>query len=211
MYFRYDTTFPPGVHESIFNLENGPGLRWTNGVPDRLVVTLARMNNLLEDFGPAVDPEVIAKLEMEIKGFKSIVVASTDPDSEVGRLVVQESWRQAAYIYLYMGLSGCNSHDPRVMKAHDEFMGLLTRTKPGRIPDSFLVLPLPILGIATRHPDERELLKGRMLAIPECARKGTTGNQFIRMLEFIWGLADEFGRPTTWSDLRLASSYVAGV
>ncbi|KAJ1300278.1 hypothetical protein OPQ81_005105 [Rhizoctonia solani] len=211
MYFRYDTTFPPGVYETIFNLEHGPGLRWTNGIPDRLVITLARMNNLLEDFGSFVDPAVIRELEMEIAGFKSILVASTDPSLAVGRLVVQESWRQAAYIYLYMGLCGADSHDARVINAHQTFMDCLTGTKPGRIPDSFLTLPLPILGIATRLPEDQELLKRRMLALPECSRKGTTGHQFVRMLEYMWTIANESGRPNTWSDLRLASLYVTGV
>ncbi|CAE6498290.1 unnamed protein product [Rhizoctonia solani] len=211
MNFRYDTTFPPGVHESIFNIENGPGLRWTNGIPDRLVITLARINTLLEDFGSVVDPSVIKELELEIKGFKSFAVASADPSLVTGRLVVQESWRQAAYIYLYMGLCGADSHDARVIKAHTTFMELLMRTKPGRIPDSFLILPLPILGIATRNTDDQDLLKGRMLALPECTRKNTPGSQFIRMLEFIWGSGNETGRPATWSDLRLASLYVADV
>ncbi|CAE6406633.1 unnamed protein product [Rhizoctonia solani] len=211
MNFRYDTTFPPGVHEAIFNIENGPGLRWTNGIPDRLVITLARMNALLEDFGSVVDREVIKELELEIKGFKTFAVASADPDLTAARLVVQESWRQAAYIYLYMGLCGADSHDARVVRAHTTFMELLTRTKPGRIPDSFLVLPLPILGIAARNPDDQEILKRRMLAMPECTRKNTPGNQFIRMLEFVWGLCGENGQPATWSDLRLASLYVANV
>ncbi|KEP50084.1 fungal-specific transcription factor domain protein [Rhizoctonia solani 123E] len=211
MNFRYDTCFTPGVYASVFDLEQGPGPRWCYGVPDRLVIIFARMNALLEDFGSGVDMREVRELEAEIKEVKPIVVASADPILAVGRLVVQESWRQAAYIYLYMGLCGANSHDARVIKAHDDFMEVFVRTKPGRIPDSFMVLPLPILGIATRHPDDQELLKRRMLALSECARRGTTGNQFIRMLECIWGLVNDSGRPTSWSDLRLASLYVAGV
>ncbi|CAE6398901.1 unnamed protein product [Rhizoctonia solani] len=211
MNFRYDTTFPVAVYVSVFDIEQGPGTRWVYGVPDRLVILFARMNALLEDYGPDVDLRVIRELEAEIKAVRPIVVASADPSLAVGRLVVQESWRQAAYIYLYMGLCGADSSDARVIKAHGDFMEVFLRTKPGRIPDSFLVLPIPILGIATRHPDDQELLKRRMLALPECARRGTTGNEFIRMLECIWGLTNHSGRPTTWSDLRVASLYVAGV
>ncbi|CAE7183088.1 unnamed protein product [Rhizoctonia solani] len=211
MNFRYDTTFVLGVYASVFDLEQGPGTRWVYGVPDRLVITFARMNTLLEDFGPSVDPRVIEELEAEIREVKPIVIASAYPSLAVGRLVVQECWRQAAYIYLYMGLCGADSHDARVIKAHDDFMEVFIRTKPARIPDSFLVLPLPIIGIAARRPSDQRLLASRMLALPECARKGTTGNQFIRMLECIWGLVNESGRPSTWSDLRLASLYVAGV
>ncbi|KAL5641767.1 hypothetical protein ACGC1H_002023 [Rhizoctonia solani] len=226
MNFRYDTSFAVGVYASVFDLEQGPGPRWCYGVPDRLVILFARINALLEDFGSGVDMRVVRELEAEIKAVKPIVVASADPSLAVGRLVVQESWRQAAYIYLYMGLCGADSHDARVIKAHGDFMEVFLRTKPGRIPDSFMVLPLPIvspnlahytsltheqLGIATRHPDDQELLKRRMLALPECARRGTTGNQFMRMLECIWGVVNDSGRPTRWSDLRLASLYVTGV
>ncbi|CUA75436.1 Protein SIP4 [Saccharomyces cerevisiae S288c] [Rhizoctonia solani] len=211
MNFRYDTTYGFGVYESIFDLENGPGTRWVYGVPDRLIIIFARMNALLEEFGSGVDLRIVRELETEIKETRAIVVASTDPSLAVGRLVVQECWRQAAYIYLYMGLCGADSHDARVIKAHGDFMEVFLRTKPGRIPDSFLVFPLPILGIATRHPDDQDLLKRRMLALPECARKETSGNQFIRMLECMWQLASQSGRPTIWSDLRLASLYVAGV
>ncbi|CAE6341409.1 unnamed protein product [Rhizoctonia solani] len=211
MNFRYDTTFPRGVHESIFNIENGPGLRWTNGIPDRLVITLARMNALLEDFGSTVDRSVIKELELEIEGFKTFAVASADPNLAAARLVVQESWRQAAYIYLYMGLCGADSRDARVVKAQNMFMEMLMRTKPGRIPDSFLVLPLPILGIATQDPNDQEMLRRRMMAMTECSRKNTPGNQFIRMLDFIWGLVNETGQPATWPDLRMASLYVADV
>ncbi|CAE6397476.1 unnamed protein product [Rhizoctonia solani] len=195
MNFRYDTTYASGVYESIFDLENGPGTRWVYGVPDRLLILFARMNTLLEEFGSCVDSRMIRDLEMEIKEAKSIVVASTDPSLAIGRMVVQECWRQVAYIYLYMGLCGADSHDARALRVHGDFMEIFLRTKPGRIPDSFLVFPLPTLGIATRHPDDQELLKRRMLALPECARKGTAGNQFIRMLEYV----------------RLASLYVAGV
>ncbi|KAL5641768.1 hypothetical protein ACGC1H_002023 [Rhizoctonia solani] len=102
MNFRYDTSFAVGVYASVFDLEQGPGPRWCYGVPDRLVILFARINALLEDFGSGVDMRVVRELEAEIKAVKPIVVASADPSLAVGRLVVQESWRQAAYIYLYM-------------------------------------------------------------------------------------------------------------
>ncbi|EUC58961.1 fungal zn(2)-cys(6) binuclear cluster domain protein, putative, partial [Rhizoctonia solani AG-3 Rhs1AP] len=210
MNFRYDTTFDPEV-ASAFEPENGWNMCWLYGVPDRLIIIFARMNALLEDFGPGVDPRVIKGLEAEINEVKSVTVASADSSLAFGRLVVQECWRQVAYIYLYMGLCGADSLDARVIRAHGEFMNMLIRTKPGRIPDSFLVLPLPVLGIAAYHRHDQEFLKRRMLALPECARKGTSGNEFIRMLECMWGLVDHSGKPLTWFHLRLASLYVTGV
>ncbi|CAE6371438.1 unnamed protein product [Rhizoctonia solani] len=211
MNFRYDTTMMHEIQEPVFSLENGPGMRWLYGIPDKLTIILARMNGLLEDFGSSVDHKIVKELETDIRDVETATLPSADPSLAFGRLVVQECWRQVAYIYLYMGLCGADSHDARVVKVHGQFMEIFKRTKPGRIPDSFLVLPLPIIGTATRHPEDQELLKRRMLRLPECSRKGTSGNQFIRMLETMWGLVNESGRPTTWSDLRLASLYVAGV
>ncbi|KAL5641764.1 hypothetical protein ACGC1H_002022 [Rhizoctonia solani] len=144
MNFRYDTTYHSGVHASMFETEHGWELRWLYGVSERLIIIFARMNALLEDFGPGVELSVIKELEAEVKGVKSITVASADPSLAVGRLVVQECWRQVAYIYLYMGLCGADCLDARVIKAHSEVMKMLVSTKPGRIPDSFLVLPLPV-------------------------------------------------------------------
>ncbi|KDN46940.1 hypothetical protein RSAG8_04017, partial [Rhizoctonia solani AG-8 WAC10335] len=44
MYFRYDLEFPSWMVEEFLNADDVPGLRWLIGVPDRLIVTLARMN-----------------------------------------------------------------------------------------------------------------------------------------------------------------------
>ncbi|KAF8708461.1 hypothetical protein RHS03_04447, partial [Rhizoctonia solani] len=206
MNFRYETAIMPGI-----DIENSPGMRWVYGIPDRLAIILARMNGLLEDFGSNVDHRIIKELEAGISSVETVVSAPDDSNLDFGRLVVQECWRQVAYIYLYMGLCGANSHDVRVVDAHATFMDIFLRANPGRTPDSFLILPFPVLGIATRHPHDQELLRRRMLALPECSRRGTTGNQFIRMLEAIWGSINESGQPTTWSDLRLASLYIAGV
>ncbi|ELU40842.1 hypothetical protein AG1IA_05130 [Rhizoctonia solani AG-1 IA] len=179
MNFRYETAIMPGI-----DIENSPGMRWVYGIPDRLAIILARMNGLLEDFGSNVDHRIIKELEAGISSVETVVSAPDDSNLDFGRLVVQECWRQVAYIYLYM-LSGA-----------------------GFYPSSHVSKQL---GIATRHPHDQELLRRRMLALPECSRRGTTGNQFIRMLEAIWGSINESGQPTTWSNLRLASLYIAGV
>lgn len=102
MFFEYNVTFTPQIDKSVFSLEDGPGLRWLYGVPDRLVITLARMNTLLEAFGSHVDPRTVKELEAEIGDFEPVVSASVDPVLTIRRLVVQECWRQAGFIYLYM-------------------------------------------------------------------------------------------------------------
>ncbi|KAH7345518.1 hypothetical protein B0J17DRAFT_713087 [Rhizoctonia solani] len=127
MFFRYDLDFLSSQDEAFIKSGNGLGLRWLYGVPDRLMIALARMNSLIEDFGNRVDSDTIHELEEEIAACTPIVIvgAGTDPALNVGRIMVQEAWKMVAQVYLYMGLCGANSLDPRVIKVQRKFMGLL--------------------------------------------------------------------------------------
>ncbi|CUA68339.1 hypothetical protein RSOLAG22IIIB_07861 [Rhizoctonia solani] len=104
MYFRYNLAFPSPTIESILNADDGPGLRWLIGVPDRLIVTLARMNTFLEEHGPRLGPVHVQALEKEIMACSTAFSSGygADPTLALGRIVVQESWRLVASIYLYM-------------------------------------------------------------------------------------------------------------
>jgi hypothetical protein len=119
--------------------------------------------------------------------------------------------------------------------AHNYFMKIFKTVKPGRHPDLFLVLPMVIvsvpfwrpskysqppltcefflkqLGISARRLEDRNLIRERMLSLPDCARPNTLGNEVVRMLDDIWTQADLLGRPAVWSDLRLACLRVTGM
>ncbi|KEP45864.1 putative fungal zn(2)-cys(6) binuclear cluster domain protein [Rhizoctonia solani 123E] len=193
MFFRYDVNYPPHLSDISFSTDDGPGLRWLYGVPDWLMVILARMNTLLEDYGSCLDPTVATGLEEEIRSKRTIVAAGVDPSLSMGRIVVQESWRLAALIYLFMALCGADSKDTRVTKVHSKFMKLYTGVEPRRIPDSFLVLPMLILGLPA-PVKERKLIRERMLDLMECSRPNTFGNEVVRILDDTWARADERGR-----------------
>ncbi|CAE6502976.1 unnamed protein product [Rhizoctonia solani] len=194
MFFRYDITYPPHLSESSFNTEDGPGLRWLYGVPDWLMVILARMNTLLEDYGGCVDAEVAKGLEEEIRSKRTIVAGSVDPSLSMGRIVVQESWRFAALIYLFMALCGADSKDARITRVHSKFMKLYTGVEARRLPDSFLVFPMLVLGLPASRTDDRTLIRTRMLDLMECSRPNILGNDVVRILDDIWARADERSR-----------------
>ncbi|CAE7130224.1 unnamed protein product [Rhizoctonia solani] len=78
MFFRYNVEFTPQVTESMMYIENHLGLQWLYGVPDRLVVTLARMNALREDFGFCVDGIYIREIEEEIASFRALGGANSE-------------------------------------------------------------------------------------------------------------------------------------
>ncbi|KAJ1310627.1 hypothetical protein OPQ81_009156 [Rhizoctonia solani] len=205
--FRYNVEFTPDVPESLFSLEDAPGIRWAYGVPDRLILTFAQMNALFEDFGSHVSQEVVDSLEAHIGNMKPILAPSTEPLLSVARMVVQQCWFLAALIYLYMGLCGADSTDERVAKVRANFMRILASVNPQRNPDAFLVFPLIILGVATNNPNQQDIIRRRMLSVSECSRRGTMGNDFVRILDHIWSMR----RPVVWSDLRQACWEVSGV
>ncbi|CAE6424993.1 unnamed protein product [Rhizoctonia solani] len=214
MFFRYDLTFLSPLHEELLDLDEGPGLRWLHGVPDRLIYVLAKMNTLFEDHGSCVASEKIQELEGDIEACKPVVYSSTEDDLplKVGRIVVQESWRLAAYVYLYMasrGLCGADSHDARVVKVHKRFMKLLGTVKPRRNPDAFLMYPMILLGVAASTSEDRSTLLARPWGVSECTKSGTLGNDVVRIVNDIWARTEE--RPAVWSDLRVACLRVTGI
>ncbi|CAE6527750.1 unnamed protein product [Rhizoctonia solani] len=210
MSFRYDLEFLSPRDEELLSAEGGPGFSWSIGAPDLLVITLARMNTFLETHGHSVDSNTVQALEKEIGAFKPILSSNPggDPSLTIKRFVVQESWRLIGYAYLYMGLCGADANDPRVVKFQKLFMKLLETVRPGRNPDSFLVFPLFVMGIATSSPTDRSILLARLWGVSECNQPGTMGNDLVRMLNDIWARTKE--RPAVWWDLRIACMRVIG-
>ncbi|CAE7167723.1 unnamed protein product [Rhizoctonia solani] len=210
MFFRYDLEFSSSQQEKLLCSEDSPGLRWLYGVPDRLVVTLARMNTLYEDFGGCVDQGTVLELEKEISACVfTVSPVALDPVLMLGRIVVQECWRLVAFVYLYMGLCGANSADERVVKAQKTFMNILGGVKPCRNPDSFLIVPMMVVGVATTSHTDQTILLSRIWGVAECNKQGTVGNDIFRIINDIWTRTRN--RPAVWSDLRFACLKVTGM
>jgi hypothetical protein len=153
MFFRYNVAFTQQVPESKMYIQDYFGMQWFYGVPDRLVITLARMNALREDYGDCVGTTTIRELELEIANFQPVLGPSDEPTLIVSRLVVQECWRQAAYIYLYMvsisiislacsdieaGPMQCGLSRFSSQACTNEIHGTLSRNKTGKEPGRVL-------------------------------------------------------------------------
>ncbi|EUC56407.1 fungal zn(2)-cys(6) binuclear cluster domain protein, putative, partial [Rhizoctonia solani AG-3 Rhs1AP] len=129
---------------------------------------------VLEDYGSCIGRAVGKGLE-EIRSKRAILAAGVKPSLSMGRIVVQESWRLAALIYLFMMLCGADLIDARVTKVHAKSMKLYTGVEARRIPGSFLVLPMFILDLAGPLK-ERKPIREMMLDLmdrlqPRYARK----------------------------------------
>ncbi|KAG8781105.1 hypothetical protein FRC12_022214 [Ceratobasidium sp. 428] len=208
MLFRYDVT---PLSEPFELDSHSPGIQWMHGIPDQFLIMLARMNMLREDSAPNIDPDIISDLETQISSFEPAFDRSTDSYLAIARLTVQETWRQATYIYLYMGLCGANSRDQRVEKALKSFIRILEGVAPRRTPDTFLIVPMIIAGVAARKKKNRATIQRRMLGVQDCCQIGTSGSCAAHILVNLWSSTDAMGRPAVWTDLQLAASRATGI
>ncbi|KAF8701197.1 hypothetical protein RHS03_06566, partial [Rhizoctonia solani] len=209
MLFRYDCTPQnfPHVYGPIVEIENDSGTQWFHGTPDRFVAMFAKINAMRED-GWAPTPEIVAILERGIQDFQPIYSKSCDSFLSATRILVQECWRQVAYIYLYMGLCGDPSDTPRVKRAFKQFIRLLNSTKPGHMPDNFLILNF--CAPAARKKRDRDIIRKRVQGIKiNGPSHGVNDN--AKIFENYWAHADAEGRPTIWSDVGEARKRVLGV
>ncbi|CUA71751.1 Lysine biosynthesis regulatory protein LYS14 [Saccharomyces cerevisiae S288c] [Rhizoctonia solani] len=190
------------------------GLQWLIGIPDQFILLFGYMNGLKEDAeaaGTTVSPRIIEQIEEDMKRIIIVPCEGRDPSLVIGRTVVQECWRQAVFIYLYMALCGAHALDPRVEKAQKGFMKLVNGTRPGRNPDTFLIIAMLIAGVAVTKPSYRQTIKSRILGLPECVNPNTAGNDSLLMLQDIWARTESEGRVARWEDLGEACRRVTGI
>ncbi|CAE6444573.1 unnamed protein product [Rhizoctonia solani] len=100
MLFQYDTTFDPELGSSVLNFSDDAGMQWARGLPYQVALVFARINTLRAS--PAWDLGLFNELETTLQEFVPVPTVSSEPNLVIGRTIVQECWRQAAYIYLYM-------------------------------------------------------------------------------------------------------------
>ncbi|KAG8732725.1 hypothetical protein FRC11_011328 [Ceratobasidium sp. 423] len=202
---KYDTSLRTPIDSSVLYIDNHLGLSWLYGQPDRITLILARTNSLYQEFGACVDARIIQEIEQDIRNFKANYGNSPDPSLLVIRLIVQECWRQVAYIYLYMTLCDTDSLDARVRTAQQRLMKLINDTKPAPALDMHLAPCLGIAGVVTRKPTEREATLLRLRGLPECSRPESCFSSCIQILEELWRKTDSEDRAAKWSDFRMAT------
>ncbi|KEP47794.1 putative fungal Zn(2)-cys(6) binuclear cluster domain protein [Rhizoctonia solani 123E] len=208
-YIQYEVPFSLELCERIYQVQNKIGLQWLHGFPDQFILLFAWIISMCEMPG-GNNAELIAWVETCVPQIRIALDESGDPVLRIGRLVVQECWRFAVLIFLYMALGQAHADDPRVIRAQKGFMRLVRGVKPRRNPDSYLFTPMIIAGVATTLAQDQDTLRQRILGVRECAEPGTVGNDVMLELEDVWARTRDQGRPAVWSDLRLACFRVTG-
>ncbi|KEP50418.1 fungal-specific transcription factor domain protein [Rhizoctonia solani 123E] len=203
MLFHYDSSCDANLSQPTIEFAAEPGLQWLHGIPNTIVIAFARINMLREQGFD--EPQVVAEIESMLRCFVAIPSVSSDPFLTVARVMVQECWRQAAFIYLYMAACNVNADDARVKKALSRLLKLLDGTKQGHTPDAFLMMNCMIGGIAARNSSDRQIIRRRMINSERFKFPGAQGNVAVMILEYLWLRSDGERRPAVWRDWQIAT------
>ncbi|QRV97118.1 Fungal specific transcription factor domain [Ceratobasidium sp. AG-Ba] len=145
---EYDTSVAP------FDIEMHP-TKWIHGCPVEFQHALVEINahfNARVGARPLRDWRYI---EHRLKSWQAKVWSTTDeePRRTVARLAVQESWRHALLIYLYMGACGVTSDDLRVQASVRQVFKLADTLKG--LPLVSIYLPIQYIVDINRYRLER--------------------------------------------------------
>ncbi|CAE6489444.1 unnamed protein product [Rhizoctonia solani] len=185
-------------------------VQWLHGIPNQILSMLARMNEIKQ--GRLVPTqEMVASLEQDISELPPYSGSSSDRLLTVMRSVVQECWRQAAFVYLYMAVCGDPCDTPRVRQAFKRYRRLLHGTKPGRLPDEFLIANLMLIAPAAQHKHDRKVIIERILGLYTRGRTLRANIKCTCVLEDLWARVDAEGRPAVWSDVAISQKRIVGL
>ncbi|KAF8761919.1 hypothetical protein RHS01_01295 [Rhizoctonia solani] len=107
-YFQYDVPFSLHLCEQTPSYQSFQSIY---RIPNQIIMFFAWVNSLCETPRTGDRREMVAWAEEMLPQIKFTAGESGDPLLRLGRIAVQECWRFAAYIYLYMTLCRADAHD----------------------------------------------------------------------------------------------------
>ncbi|CAE6536855.1 unnamed protein product [Rhizoctonia solani] len=200
---------PPLLHYSLT-------LAWTDeapthyqlmyGFPVGILLLFARVNawkvSRLKGGVDRSQDDWSSDLEKHLNDWSPILDHAGDSNYHIARFAVQEAWRQAAMIYLYMGVKEVNSADPRIATAVQQIVQLEEISIPDSPLELHLVIPCLIAGVAARKEKHRASLRNKLNS--ETVQKLNTfilrSSDFVTVLDHLWHGTGSGGRPITWED-----------
>ncbi|KAG9098234.1 hypothetical protein FS749_004306 [Ceratobasidium sp. UAMH 11750] len=173
------------------------------GAPADILVALGRVNawRVSQLMGQAgSNSKEWKEVRDQIENWHPLVTYIDESSKVVGRLAVQEAWRQSALIYVYMGMCLVNSADPRVEVAVRQVVQLASTIEPGSTLERHIFMPALIAGVAARQEKHRAMLRSKIYSARGQNVWLLPGPDFVAVLDHLWHGVGAGGAPTTWED-----------
>ncbi|CUA73181.1 Acriflavine sensitivity control protein acr-2 [Neurospora crassa OR74A] [Rhizoctonia solani] len=192
-FVEYDTTLyepgSPSIHQ------------WGHGSPTEFLVLLAEINACRDQSPAARDWREIERWLLEWQS-RSGEHTFTESWMTVAWYAVQESWRLALLVYLYLAVCNTSSDDLRIQTCVKQLLQVVGTVKKRESPTveiSFLVQYL-IAGICVRSESQRKLISSTLEVTKRPKLWIMRGCDFLPVLNHLWHGAAADGRPVKWSD-----------
>ncbi|KAF8695044.1 hypothetical protein RHS03_08093, partial [Rhizoctonia solani] len=198
---------PPLLHYDstlVWTAEAPFHYQLVHGFPIGILLFLAKANawraSQLMKQGPPCQGEW-SDLDEQLDSWNPTIDYTDCPRSSINRFAIQEAWRQAAKIYLYMVVKAVNSADARVESAVRQIVQLQS-VPEGNPQKSHFLVPCLLAGIAARQEKHRAALRSSVsnqgpLKINTLMLRGP---DFVPVLDHLWHGVGSQGNPVTWED-----------
>ncbi|KAG9085658.1 hypothetical protein FRC06_003517 [Ceratobasidium sp. 370] len=184
-----------------------PVLEWVYGCSVDIIVLLASINSARASW--RMDDSVAAsipssnewrEIERRLQEWKPAIEHIDESATIVVRFAIYESWRQAALMYLYMGMCGVNSADPRVESSVQQVAQLANVSEPDAPLERYFLFPCLIAGVAARKEKHRALFRAKVSKSRNENVQLLRGADLVPVLDHLWHGAGVDGHPVTWED-----------
>ncbi|KAF8599449.1 hypothetical protein BDV93DRAFT_300265 [Ceratobasidium sp. AG-I] len=198
-FVQYDTSDCSTIPFAVSPLE------WAHGIPAEFVVCIVQVNAWRASNPGIPDANdwpalVLRTLTWMPKAMDLVGEASCqDSYKVVARLAVQETWRHAVLIYIYMGMCLFSSNDPQVQHSVKQIVQLMEVLSKSPL-DVQLFLPYLTAGLAARYEHQRAAVRDKIASFFDTRIWILPGAEFIKVLDHLWHGAAVGGAPVTWDD-----------
>ncbi|CAE6506803.1 unnamed protein product [Rhizoctonia solani] len=188
---EYDSTGFPIVPGTEIPVE------WVHGVPVELLVNIAEVHSW-RAWAKNVDWGV---MEMRTLAWRwsQRDIQSEDSAEMVYRVAIQEAWRHTTLIYIYMGMFGVTSHDPRVQASVQQIIKLMGVVGGAHL-DVHFSIPSVIAGIAACYEPQRALILRKLKSFNGMRLCTLRGRDFALVLVHLWHGSAVDGAAVRWDD-----------
>ncbi|CAE6455533.1 unnamed protein product [Rhizoctonia solani] len=190
----YDSAgFPivPGSNNSI------DWVHGVQGVPVEMIVNIAEVHNWRNQ-AKGADWRVL-EMRSLVWMWNQSDVQSDESVQMVYRVAIQEAWRHATLIYIYMGVCGVNSHDARVQASVHQIVKLMRAVGDTHL-DVHFSIPSVIAGLAARFEPQRALILQKLKTFDGLRLWILRGRDFACILEQLWHGAAVDGAAVGWDE-----------
>ncbi|QRW20884.1 Fungal specific transcription factor domain [Rhizoctonia solani] len=172
-----------------------------HGVPPELLLVLADINSCRDKSPHARRWEHI---EHQLLTWQSRhgEYAFAESWMTVAWYAVQESWRLALLIYLYLAVCGASSDEARIQSRAKQILQVAGTVKKRGTSDADISFSNQYLmvGICARNESDREKIRKKLVSISETKLWMMQIFSYVPILDDLWNGAAFGGRPVKWSD-----------